>query len=72
MNGIQYEKTPAESSELPSFDQKQMLMLRKTRDESAEWNMLPSELYGCLCHKPTFCMSVSERRLSVVHSPEDL
>jgi hypothetical protein len=72
MNEIQYEAPPAESSELPSSDQKQMLMLKTPTDVSEEWNLLPSELYGCLCHKPTSCMSVLERRLSVVHSTQDL
>ena len=55
MNAIQYDETPAENpgSPLnPSPDQREKLILKKARDESAEWNMSPAELYGCLCHRP--------------------
>ena len=49
MNRIQYEKPPTAKSS--STDQRQKLVLNEFRDESAEWNLFPAELYGCLCHK---------------------
>ena len=49
MNRIQYEKPPA--AESSSTDQRQKLVLNELTDESAEWNIFPAELYGCLCHK---------------------
>ena len=54
MNAIQYDETPAENSVSPlnpSIGERQGLILKDARDESAEWNMSPAELYGCLCHK---------------------
>ena len=54
MNAIQYDETLENSvSPLnPSTGEKQELILKEARDESAEWNMSPAELYGCLCHRP--------------------
>ena len=55
MNAIQFDGTTAESSAsplIPSSGQRQELVLEEARDESAEWNMSPAELYGCLCHRP--------------------
>ena len=55
MNAIQYEEMPAENPGSPlnsAPDQRQELILKEVRDESAEWNMSAAELYGCLCHKP--------------------
>jgi hypothetical protein len=43
MNEIQYEKPPG--TESPSTDQRQKLVLNEFRDQSAEWNLFPAELY---------------------------
>ena len=55
MNAIQYDETPAENSVSTlnfSTGERQGLILKDARDESADWNMSPAELYGCLCHRP--------------------
>lgn len=44
--------------ETSSADQRQNLLLKTPKDESAEWNRSPAELYGCLCHKPERADSV--------------
>jgi hypothetical protein len=54
MNAIQFDGTTAESSAsplIPPSGQRQELV-KEARDESAEWNKSPAELYGCLCHRP--------------------
>lgn len=35
-----------------SSDRREKLMLKKAEVDSIEWNRVPAELYGCLCHKP--------------------
>ena len=48
MNAIQYDETPAENSVSPlnpSTGERQELILKDARDESADWNMSPAELY---------------------------
>ena len=55
MNAIQYDETPTENSVSPlnpSTGERQGLILKDAKDESADWNMSPAELYGCLCHRP--------------------
>ena len=55
MNAIQFDGTPAENPASPlnpPSGQRQESILKAARDESAEWNMSPAELYGCLCHRP--------------------
>jgi hypothetical protein len=55
MNAIQFDGTPTEtpaSPLIPPSGQRQELVLKEARDESAEWSMSPAELYGCLCHRP--------------------
>jgi hypothetical protein len=47
-----------EQLETSSDDQRQTLLSKTPKEELAEWNRSPAELYGCLCHKPERADSV--------------